>query len=195
MSLRVTPVVLLGKEVRLEPLGLIHAQGLYNRGRVEADWTHLPRSCFVDLADTRHWIDEALGAVGQLPFAIVEKAKGRVIGSTRYLNIRPEHRSLEIGWTWLGQNWQRTAINTETKLLLLSHAFEKLGCIRVEFKTDTRNERSQRALQRIGATKEGVLRNHMIVQDEFVRDSVYFSVISSEWLDVKERLERLGGRS
>jgi RimJ/RimL family protein N-acetyltransferase len=195
MSLRVTPVVLLGKEVRLEPLGLIHAQGLYNRGRVEADWTHLPRSCFVDLADTRHWIDEALAVEGQLPFAIVETAKDKVIGSTRYLNIRPEHRSLEIGWTWLGQNWQRTAINTETKLLLLSHAFEKLGCIRVEFKTDTRNERSQRALQRIGATKEGVLRNHMIVQDEFVRDSVYFSVISSEWLDVKERLERLGGRS
>ena len=195
MSLRVTPVVLRGKEVRLEPLGLIHAQGLYNRGRVEADWTHLPRSCFVDLADTRHWIDEALAAAGQLPFAIVETAKDRVIGSTRYLNIRPEHRSLEIGWTWLGQNWQRTAINTETKLLLLSHAFEKLGCVRVEFKTDTRNERSQRALQRIGATKEGVLRNHRIVQDEFVRDSVYFSVISSEWLDVKERLERLGGRS
>ena len=195
MSLRVTPVVLRGKEVRLEPLGLIHAQGLYNRGRVEADWTHLPRSCFVDLADTRHWIDEALAVEGQLPFAIVETAKDKVIGSTRYLNIRPEHRSLEIGWTWLGQNWQRTAINTETKLLLLSHAFEKLGCVRVEFKTDIRNERSQRALQRIGATKEGVLRNHMIVQDEFVRDSVYFSVISSEWLDVKERLERLGGRS
>ena len=195
MSLRVTPVVLLGKEVRLEPLGLIHAQGLYNRGRVEADWTYLPRACFVDLADTRHWIDEALGAVGQLPFAIVEKAKGRVIGSTRYLNIRPEHRSLEIGWTWLGQNWQRTAINTETKLLLLSHAFEKLGCVRVEFKTDARNERSQRALQRIGATKEGVLRNHMVVQDDFLRDSVYFSVISSEWLDIKERLERLVDRS
>jgi len=195
MSLRVTPVVLRGKEVRLEPLGLIHAQGLYNRGRVEADWTRLPRSCFVDLADTRHWIDEALGVEGQLPFAIVETARDKVIGSTRYLNIKPEHRSREIGWTWLGQNWQRTAINTETKLLLLSHAFEKLGCIRVEFKTDTRNERSQRALQRIGATKEGVLRNHMIVQDEFVRDSVYFSVISSEWLDVKERLERLGGRS
>lgn len=195
MSLRVTPVVLRGKEVRLEPLGLIHAQGLYNRGRVEADWTHLPRSYFADLADTRHWIDEALGVEGQLPFAIVETAKDKVIGSTRYLNIRPEHRSLEIGWTWLGQNWQRTAINTETKLLLLSHAFEKLGCVRVEFKTDIRNERSQRALQRIGATKEGVLRNHMIVQDEFVRDSVYFSVISSEWLDVKERLERLGGRS
>lgn len=195
MSLRVTPVVLRGKEVRLEPLGLIHAQGLYNRGRVEADWTHLPRSCFVDLADTRHWIDEALAVEGQLPFAIVETAKDKVIGSTRYLNIRPEHRSLEIGWTWLGQNWQRTAINTETKLLLLSHAFEKLGCVRVEFKTDIRNERSQRALQRIGATKEGVLRNHMIVQDDFVRDSVYFSVISSEWLEIKERLERLANGS
>ena len=195
MLLRVTPVVLRGKEVRLEPLGLIHAQGLYNRGRVEADWTHLPRSYFADLADTRHWIDEALGVEGQLPFAIVETAKDKVIGSTRYLNIRPEHRSLEIGWTWPGQNWQRTAINTETKLLLLSHAFEKLGCVRVEFKTDTRNERSQRALQRIGATKEGVLRNHMIVQDDFVRDSVCFSVISSEWLEIKERLERLGSRS
>ena len=195
MSLRVTPVVLRGKEVRLEPLGLIHAQGLYNRGRVEADWTHLPRSCFVDLADTRHWIDEALAVEGQLPFAIVETAKDKVIGSTRYLNIRPEHRSLEIGWTWPGQNWQRTAINTETKLLLLSHAFEKLGCVRVDFKTDTRNERSQRALQRIGATKEGVLRNHMIVQDDFVRDSVYFSVISSEWLEIKERLERLANGS
>lgn len=195
MSLHVTPVVLLGKEVRLEPLGLIHAQGLYNRGRVEADWTHLPRSYFADLADTRHWIDEALAVEGQLPFAIVETAKDKVIGSTRYLNIRPEHRSLEIGWTWLGQNWQRTAINTETKLLLLSHAFEKLGCVRVEFKTDTRNERSQRALQRIGATKEGVLRNHRIVQDDFVRDSVCFSVISSEWLEIKERLERLANGS
>lgn len=195
MSLRVAPVVLLGKEVRLEPLGLVHAQGLYNRGRVEKDWSYLPRSCFVDLADTRHWIDEALDAKGQLPFAIVETAKDRVIGSTRYLNIMPQHRSLEIGWTWLGQNWQRTAINTETKRLLLTHAFEKLGCVRVEFKTDSRNERSQRALQRIGATKEGVLRNHMIVQDDFVRDSVYFSVISDEWLDIKERLERLGNRS
>ncbi len=195
MPVRVAPVVLLGKEVRLEPLGPVHAQGLYNRGRVATDWTHLPRSCFVDLADTRHWIDEALGMEGQLPFAIIETVKGRVIGSTRYLNIRPEHRSLEIGWTWLGQNWQCTAVNTETKLLLLSHAFEQLGCVRVEFKTDSRNERSQQALQRIGATKEGVLRNHMVVQDDFVRDSVYFSIISDEWLDIKERLKRLGDRS
>jgi RimJ/RimL family protein N-acetyltransferase len=117
------------------------------------------------------------------------------VGSTRFLNIRPEHRSLEIGWTWLGQEWQRTAVNTETKLLLLSHAFERLGCVRVEFKTDARNERSQQALERIGAVREGVMRNHMIVQGNYVRDSVYFSVIDRDWLGVKERLQRLKDRS
>jgi RimJ/RimL family protein N-acetyltransferase len=155
----------------------------------------LPRSCFVDLADTRQWIEEALAVEGQLPFAIVETAKDRVVGSTRFLNIRPAHRSLEIGWTWLGQDWQCTSINTEAKLLLLSHAFEHLGCVRVEFKTDARNERSQKALERIGATREGVLRNHMIVQRNFVRDSVYFSVINTEWKKVKKHLQELGDRS
>ena len=155
----------------------------------------MPRACFVDLADTRQWVEEALAATGQLPFAIVETTRDRVVGSTRFLNIRPEHRSLEIGWTWLGQEWQRTAVNTETKLLLLSHAFERLGCVRVEFKTDARNERSQQALERIGATREGVMRNHMIVQGNYVRDSVYFSIIDSDWLSVKERLQRLKDRS
>lgn len=155
----------------------------------------MPRACFVDLADTRQWVEEALAATGQLPFAIVETARDRVVGSTRFLNIRPEHRSLEIGWTWLGQEWQRTAVNTEAKLLLLSHAFERLGCVRVEFKTDARNERSQQALERIGATREGVMRNHMIVQGNYVRDSVYFSIIDSDWLSVKERLQRLKDRS
>jgi len=183
--------VLEGSAVRLEPLGPGHAQGLYNRGRVAPDWAYLPRSCFVDLADTRQWIEEALAAPGQQPFAIVETRKGKVVGSTRYLNIRPEHRSLEIGWTWLGQDWQRTSINTEVKLLLLSHAFDRLGCVRVEFKTDARNQRSQRALQRIGASLEGVMRNHMIVQGDFVRDSVYFSVIESEWPKVHKHLQKL----
>ena len=179
----------------LESMTGEHAQGLYNRGRFEPDWVHLPRSCFVDLADTRQWIDEAIEAPGQLPFAIVEKAKHKVIGSTRYLNIRPEHRSLEIGWTWLGQQWQRTPANTEAKLLLLSHAFDRLGCVRVEFKTDARNARSQRALERIGATREGVLRKHMIVQGNFARDSVYFSVIDSDWPEVRERLTLLRERA
>lgn len=195
MSLRVAPVVLEGTAVRLEPLCLEHAQGLYNRGRNAPDWVHMPRSCFVDLADTRQWIAEALAAPGQLPFAVVETGKDRVVGSTRYLNIRPEHRSLEIGWTWLGQDWLRTAINTEAKLLLLSHAFERLGCVRVEFKTDARNERSQRALQRIGATREGVMRKHMIVQGSFVRDSVYFSIIQQEWSELKARLQLMLDRT
>jgi len=154
----------------------------------------MPRACFVDAADVRHWIDEALLAPNQLPFAIVEKAKGRVAGSTRYLNIREEHRSLEIGWTWLGQDFQRSVVNTETKLLLLSHAFERLGCIRAEFKTDSRNLRAQQALERIGAIKEGVLRKHMVVQEGYHRDSVYFSVTVEEWPEVKKRLQGLCNR-
>ena len=151
----------------------------------------MPRRSFVDLADTRHWIDEALAAQDQIPFAIIERGKHKVAGSTRYLNIRPEHLSVEIGWTWLGQEWQRTAVNTETKLLLLRHAFERLGCLRVEFKTDARNLRSQRALERIGASREGVLRKHMVVQEDFSRDSVYFSVIDDDWPEVEKRLEVL----
>lgn len=193
--LSVQPVTLRGEGVCLEPLSQDHAQGLYNRGRTAADWEFMPRSCFIDLADVRQWIDEALEAPDQLPFAIVETHKGKVVGSTRYLNIRPEHRSLEIGWTWLGQEWQRTGINTQAKLLLLSHAFERLGCLRVEFKTDARNLRSQRALERIGATREGVLRKHMIVQGDYSRDSVFFSVIDEQWPEVKERLHLLADRS
>jgi RimJ/RimL family protein N-acetyltransferase len=188
MSLQVKPVVLEGESLRLEPLGQQHAQGLYNRGRNALDWAYMPRACFVDLADARQWVDEALADESQLPFAIIENAKGKIVGSSRYLNIRGEHRCLEIGWTWLGQDWQRTAVNTETKLLLLSHAFDRLGCIRVEFKTDARNQRSQDALERIGAMREGVLRNHMIVQGGHYRDSVFFSVIDSEWPAVKARL-------
>jgi RimJ/RimL family protein N-acetyltransferase len=191
MSLRIAPVVLEGRTVRLEPLSAEHAQGLYNRGRAQSDWAYMPRGCFIDLADTRHWIEEALTTPGHLPFAIVDRGRDKVVGSTRYLTIRPEHRSLEIGWTWLGQEWQRTGINTEAKLLLLKHAFEQLGCVRVEFKTDARNERSQTALLRIGATREGVMRNHMIVQNNYRRDSVYFSIIDSEWPKVKKRLEAL----
>ncbi len=189
------PVVLTGAGMRLEPLSQDHAQGLYNRGRATADWAYMPRSCFIDLADTRQWIDEALQAPYQLAFAVVESGKNKVVGSTRYLNICPEHRSVEIGWTWLGQEWQRTGVNTQVKLLLLSHAFERLGCVRVEFKTDERSARSQRALERIGATREGVLRNHMIVQGDYVRDSVYFSVIDQDWPQVKERLLLLADRS
>lgn len=190
-SMKVRSVTLDGSTVVLEPLSQEHAQGLYNRGREQADWAYMPRSCFVDLADTRQWIDEALDRTDHVPFAIVEKRKQRPVGSTRFLNIRPEHRSLEIGWTWLGRDWQRTAVNTEAKYLLLQHAFERLGCIRVEFKTDARNIRSQKAIERIGATLEGVLRQHMIVQDNYLRDSVYYSVLDTEWPRVKVHLGAL----
>ena len=192
--MRVEPVVLAGEGVRLEPLQQAHAQGLYNRGRSADDWRYMPRACFIDMPDVRQWIDEALATPRQLPFAVVETGKDKVVGSTRYLNIRSEHRSLEIGWTWLGQEWQRTGINTRAKLLLLTHAFERLGCLRVAFKADGRNLRSQRALERIGATREGALRKHMIVQGGYARDSVYFSVIDSDWPQVKERLTLLCNR-
>ncbi|MCB1853873.1 MAG: GNAT family N-acetyltransferase [Halieaceae bacterium] len=195
LGLRVQPVVLQGELVRLEPMSQDHAQGLYNRGRTATDWQYLPRACFVDLADARQWVAEALEAPDQLPFVIIERGKNKVVGSTRYLNIRPAHRSLEIGWTWLGQEWQRTGVNTEVKLLLLTHALERLGCLRVEFKTDARNLRSQRALERIGATREGVMRKHMIVQGDYPRDSVYFSVIDSDWPQVRQRLALLRERS
>lgn len=192
--MRVGPEVLSGAGVRLEPLSHTHGQGLYNIGRTAADWDYLPRACFIDMADVGQWIDEALANPAQQPFAIVAAADNTVLGSTRYLNIRPAHRCLEIGWTWLGQQWQRTGVNTLVKLLLLSHAFERLACVRVEFKTDARNLRSQSALERIGAVREGVLRNHMIVQGDYVRDSVYFSVIDSEWPETRERLSLLLAR-
>jgi RimJ/RimL family protein N-acetyltransferase len=195
MNFDAKPVTLVGEHVRLEPLAEEHAGGLFNRGQEQADWAYMPRACFTDLADCRHWIAEGLAAHDCLPFAIVETAKGLPVGSSRYLNIRPEHRGLEIGWTWLGRDWQRTPVNTEAKLLLLQHAFEALGAIRVEFKTDARNERSQNALERIGAVREGTLRQHMIVQEGHLRNSVYFSIIDRDWPSVKNGLkEKLGQR-
>ena len=124
-----------------------------------------------------------------LPFAQVERASGRVIGSTRYGNIERAHHRLEIGWTWVARAWQRTAVNTEAKYLLLRHAFETLGCMRVELKTDSLNERSRAAIQRIGAREEGIFRNHMITASGRIRHTVYFSIVDSEWPQVKSRLE------
>jgi RimJ/RimL family protein N-acetyltransferase len=131
--------------------------------------------------------EEAAGV--SLPFVTIERASGRIVGSTRYGNIDPANRRVEIGWTWVGRDWQRTFVNTEAKYLMLRHAFETLGCIRVEFKTDSLNERSRNALLRIGAREEGTFRNHMIVHDGRLRHSVYFSIIDSEWPEVKAALE------
>jgi RimJ/RimL family protein N-acetyltransferase len=150
-------------------------------------------------ADMRKYIHTALEWHIQgtaLPFVIMDKSTSTIVGSTRYANIDEPNRRLEIGWTWVGKLWQRTPVNTEAKFLLLRHAFEQLGCIRVEFKTDSLNAQSRAALLRIGAKEEGTLRNHMIVHNGRFRHSVYFSIIDSEWPEVKQRLSAFlaGGR-
>jgi RimJ/RimL family protein N-acetyltransferase len=140
----------------------------------------------------RAWVERLLHLQNQgsdLPFSVFHLADQRAVGCTRYLNINHRDRSLEIGGTWYGLAYQRTSVNTESKYLLLQHAFETLGCIRVHFKADSRNLRSQQALERIGAVKEGLLRRHMILPDGYVRDSVIYSILDSEWPAVKRRLE------
>ena len=148
-------------------------------------------------ADMRNWVMDIMnrGLRGtDLPFAVIDLASGRVAGATRYLNVMPNDRGLEIGGTWYGLDFQRTAINTECKYLLMSHAFETLHAIRVQLKTDSRNERSQNAIERLGAKKEGVLRNHMILPDGYFRHSVFYSILDTEWPDVKKNLETKLGR-
>jgi len=186
----VEPITLEGRWVRLEPLAQHHAVGLAEAARDEEIWRYMPAK-LTTIEQIKHWITEtlALQATGAvLPFAIVERAEGRAIGSTRYLNIMPRDRGLEIGWTWLGRAAWRTAVNTECKYLLLRHAFETLDCIRVQFKTDQRNERSRRAIERIGGQFEGILRQHMVLPDGSYRDSAFYSIIDAEWPAVKAKL-------
>jgi N-acetyltransferase len=193
----VRPVTLCGQVARVEPLGYEHAEDLYRASGDASTWLYMPTNPSGSVEAVREWITQALAlrAGGtQLAFAIVEVASGRAIGSTRYLNITPHDRGLEIGWTWLAPAAQRTAVNTECKYLLLQHAFEELGAIRVQLKTDGRNVVSQRAIERLGAVREGVLRKHMIVQDGYQRDSVMYSIIDTEWPAVKARLEEKLGR-
>ncbi len=185
------PVTLEGQHVRLEPLAKAHLAGLAEVGLEEELWRWIPTAvrtpeemaAYIETA-----LDEQQRGVA-LPFAIVEKATGRAIGSTRYANIERAHHRVEIGWTWVAREWQRTASNTEAKYLLLRHAFESLGCMRVELKTDSLNEKSRAAILRIGAKEEGIFRNHMITASGRIRHTVYFSIIDSEWPAVKARLE------
>lgn len=181
-----TPIVLEGRHVRLEPLSQAHLDGLVSVG-LEASLWALTTVRVTNRAEMAAYIDAAQGA-GQLAFAVIHKASGRVAGSTRYMNYEPAHKRVEIGSTWYGLEFQRTAVNTECKYLLFGHGFEALGMNRVELKTDSRNVRSQEAMRRIGAKEEGTLRRHMIVPGH-VRDTVYFSVIAEEWADVKAALE------
>lgn len=190
--MKVEPVTLTGQIVRLEPLQMKHAADLYEVGQDSTIWTYIPVQPIRSLADMEQIIAEAQqrqAADLGLPFAIIDLARGRAIGSTRYHSWTLRDHGVEIGWTWLAPEVQRTGINTECKYLLLRHAFETLGAIRVQLKTHHLNIKSQRAIERLGAVKEGVLRNHIIMPDGSYRHSVFYSIIDSEWPQVKANLE------
>jgi RimJ/RimL family protein N-acetyltransferase len=192
MAMRDAPI-LEGAIVRLEPLSRDHLDGLIAAG-VDPELWRFTTSRVHSPDEMRGYVEQALAernAGTSLPFATIHRATGNVIGSTRFGNITTDHRRCEIGWTWISRPWQRSAVNTEAKYLMLRHAFEQWQCIRVELKTSARNERSRRAILRIGATEEGTLRQHMINADGSLRDTVYFSILDREWPAVKARLESM----
>ena len=185
-----TPVMLDGTSVSLRPLEIQHAATLFEIGQGMNIWRWYPDR-IESVADMERVVESALAAKEQglaLPFVIVERDTAQIIGSSRFFNIFPEHRRLEIGWTWIGPQWQRTSVNTETKYLMLRYAFEVMGCLRVELKTDRRNLKSQEAMLRLGLKQEGTLRKHMITHDGHHRDTVYFSVVEPEWPAMREFL-------
>jgi N-acetyltransferase len=192
--MEVKPVTLTGKVVRLEPLSEAHVPGLTAVGINDEIWRWLPYGVMRNEDDIRRWVQNLLTQIPSgsvMPFAVIHLASGHVAGATRYMDIHPKDYALEIGGTWYGVEFQRTGVNTETKYLLLRHAFEELKCIRVQIKTDLRNERSQKAIERIGAVCEGVLRNNMILPDGYYRSSVYYSILNDEWPAAKARLEEM----
>lgn len=185
--------MLSGKTVQLEPLSLAHAAELSTIGLEPSLW-EVGLTQLSTPAHMEAYIASALADPKAQPFAVRHLPTGRLAGSTRYMNIERAHKRLEIGSTWYGLEFQRTAVNTETKLLLLTHAFEELQVNRVELKTDARNERSQQAMLRLGAKFEGTLRSHMITSTGYVRDTVYFSILRTEWPAVRAHLESLQAR-
>ena len=184
------PVTLEGEFVRLEPLNIEHFDALCEVGLDESLWKWTA-NIVKSSEDLRRYVEIALSDFEKgisLPFVTMDKSQNKIIGSTRFGNIDVQNRKTEIGWTWINPAWQRTYINTEAKLLMLTHAFETWKCIRVELKTDALNEKSRNAMLRIGAKEEGTLRNHMITESGRFRDSVFFSIIESEWQEVKQNL-------
>ncbi len=194
----IEPVTLEGAHIRLEPLSLAHHEALCAVGFEDSIWGWNPRPPLRTPDDMRAYIESALRQQAEahsLPFATIDKASGRAVGSTRYADIDRENHRLEIGYTWIAPPWQRTVVNTEAKYLMFRHAFETLGCIRVELKTDSLNEKSRNAILRVGAQQEGIFRNHMLTASGRIRHSVYFSIIDSEWPAVKAQLEEKLARS
>lgn len=194
MSFDPRPILLAGRHVRLEPLAPQHAPGLFAAGRDPAIWRWLLSAPFASPADVDRWIEEVLrsqAAGNEVAWTTVRQSDGAIVGSTRFLEIRRPHRALEIGYTWLAPEAQRTAINTEAKLLQLRHAFDELGALRVQWKTDERNEPSRRAIARLGAQFEGILRNYQTRHDGYVRNTALFSLTAAEWPAARIRLESL----
>ena len=189
--MNIAPVTLEGRHVRLEPLSPALHAALAAIGCDPDLWTYVPyRVATAD--DMQAYIAKTLTAQAagvELPFATIDRRSQHVAGSTRFLNIDRPNRRVEIGATWLAAPFRRTALNTEAKYLMLRHAFETWGCIRVELKTDARNQRSRTAIRRIGATEEGTLRQHFVMWDGHLRDSVYYSILDKEWPRVKAGLE------
>lgn len=190
--MQAVPVTLDGVHVRLEPLALTHVQGLCKVGLDDELWK-ITMTLIRNEEEMKSYVETALRLQKEgtaVPFATIDKKSGRIAGSTRFGNIDKVNRRVEIGWTWLGREFQRTHVNTEAKYLMLKHAFEVWGCHRVEFKTDVINERSRNALKRIGAKEEGILRRHQITATGRVRDSVYYSILDIEWQEVRQNLEK-----
>lgn len=189
---RVRPVTLTHAHVRLEPLRPQHAPDLFHAGHVHPSLRFQPAPPFERTVDAANWVSRALDdhlAGTRQPFAIIDPTAQVAVGSTSLFDIRPAERAVEIGYTWLAPSSQRTPINTAAKLLLLTHCFEDLGAGRVQLKTDARNTTSQRAIERLGATKEGILRKHLKLPDGFIRDTVFYSILPAEWPGIKARLE------
>lgn len=185
-------VTLTGHHVRLEPLAEGHAEGLFAVVGPPNRWKYMPRPGFADVEEVRAWISETLESASRgvcLPFAVMDLQGDVVAGTTRYLDLRVDNDALEIGWTWLGEQYFETNFNTESKFLLLKHAFDDLGAVRVQMKIDARNKRSRKAIERSGALFEGILRSHLRRHDGRLRDTAYFSIISDEWPAVRQRLE------
>ena len=183
--------VLEGRVVRLEPLARHHEQDLFEAAQDERIWRWMPYDASASPETFHAWLEDALAASEsgtEAAFATVDAGTEDPVGSTRYLALRPEHRVLEIGWTWLAPAYWQTGANVEAKMLMLEHAFENLGCLRIELKTDSRNERSRAALAALPAQFEGVFRKHMLVRGGQRRDSAYFSIIDDEWPEVRENL-------
>jgi RimJ/RimL family protein N-acetyltransferase len=189
----VEPVTLTGRHATLEPLAREHAEAIA-AAAADGELWRLWYTGVPSPEKTSAWVEAALAMrenLGALPFVVRDNASGDVVGSTRYFNVEAAHRRLEIGHTWYAKRAQRTAVNTECKLLLLTHAFETLQCIAVEFRTSFFNFASRRAIERLGAKQDGILRNHQILPDGTLRDTVVFSVIATEWPAVRRHLRFL----